>query len=282
MANEKIIKSFNLDTSDIKAAGETRKFEITGDNGAVFSLEIKNGNNYYNFQTNLFQTTETKLSDITISTGPFVGSIAFPKVAAGAQYDVFLFSESNYNTKHAEYVEVRASDNSIDINSSTGSNSNLVQKVIYQTLDVTITLASFSPNSTVTGTIGTQTITASRNKSVSKTPFSLTHTVSSTRTLTINKQPTGADVMAFVAATIGSSPINIEGEDIYPSVTNTDTVDGAVTSGDKYVMDTNVADKMAVGDKITTAVTTDTVDGVVDVEDPGSTKIVMDNNVAGK
>ena len=61
MANEKIIKSFNLDTSDIKAAGEKRKLEIAGDNGAVFSLEIKNGNNYYNFQTNLFQATETKL-----------------------------------------------------------------------------------------------------------------------------------------------------------------------------------------------------------------------------
>ena len=37
---EKIIRSFNLDTSDIKAAGEIRKFEITGDKGAVFSLEV--------------------------------------------------------------------------------------------------------------------------------------------------------------------------------------------------------------------------------------------------
>ena len=40
---EKIIRSFDLDTSDIRAAGEKRKFAITGDNGAVFSLEIKNG-----------------------------------------------------------------------------------------------------------------------------------------------------------------------------------------------------------------------------------------------
>ena len=92
MANEKIITSFSLDTSDLKAAGEKRKFEISGDNGAVFSLEIKNGTTYYNFQTNLFQATETKLSDITIGTSSYTGSIAFPKVAAGAQYDVFLFS----------------------------------------------------------------------------------------------------------------------------------------------------------------------------------------------
>ena len=98
---EKIIKSFNLDTSDIKAAGEIRKFEITGDKGAVFSLEIKNGNNYYNFQTNLFQATKTGLSNIAIGTGSYTGNITFPKVAAGVQYDVFLFSESNYNTKNA-------------------------------------------------------------------------------------------------------------------------------------------------------------------------------------
>ena len=277
---EKIIKSFNLDTSDIKAVGEKRKFEITGDNGAVFSLEIKNGNNYYNFQTNLFQATETKLSNITIGTGSYTGSITFPKVAAGVQYDVFLFSESNYNTKHAEYVEVRASDSSIDINSSTGSNSNLVQKVIYQTLDVTITLNSFSPNSTVTGISGAKTITTSRNKSVAKIPFSFIFTVTSTRTLTINKQPTGGDVLTHLTATIGLAPLNIEGEDIYPAVTNTDNINDAVTSGTRYVMHTNVADKMVVGDKITTAVTTDTVDG--GFAGVAGVKVVMDNNVAGK
>ena len=286
---EKIIKSFNLDTSDIKAAGEKRRFAITGDQGAVFSLEIKNGNNYYNFQTNLFQATETKLSNVTIGSGSYTGNITFPKVAAGAQYDVFLYCEINYNTKHAEYIEVRDSDDSININSSTGSNSNLVQKVIYQTLDVTITLNSISPNGTVTGTIGTQTITTSRNKSISKIPFSFIFTATSTRTLTINKRPTSGDIMSFVTGTIGSAPITIDGEDIYPAVSDTDTVNGAVGSGVKIVMDNNVADKMAVGDKITTAVTTDTVDGAITVAAvsikfpaPSVVKLVMDNNVADK
>jgi len=279
---QKIITSFILDTSDIKAAGETRNFEITGDNGAVFSLEIKNGTNYYNFQTNLFQATETKLSNITIGTNAYTGSVSFPKVAAGAQYDVFLFSEGNHNTRHAQYIEVRANDGSIDINSSTGSNSNLVQKVIYQTLDVTITLGGYSPNGTVTGTLGTQTITTSRNRSVGKTAFTLTNTVTSTRTLTTNKQPDENDVLIFISGTIGSAPIDIPGEDIYPAVTNTDTVDGAVdgVSTRQYVMDTNVADKMAVGDKITTAVTTDTIDGGFNMF--SGNKIVMDNNVATK
>ena len=326
MANgEKVIKSFNLDTSDIKAAGEVRTFDIFGDNSAVFSLEVVSpeiiftdatcdynndptiahdddngrievgmlvsgtgipvgatvssvtsdtsfelsasttggsvtngtltftrGKKYYNFQTNLFQTTETKLSNITIGTGSYTGNIAFPKVTVGAQYDIFLFSETNHDTRHANYVEVRANDGSIDINSSTGSNSNLVQKVIYQTLDVTITLGSFSFNSAVTGTIGTQTITASRNRSVAKTPFTLTNTVTSTRTLTINKQPTDSDIMTFFEATVGAAGINIPGEDIYPAVTAANkVVNGAVTSGTVVTMDDDFTGLWAVGDKIT-------------------------------
>tara|TARA_Y100001938_G_scaffold80472_1_gene111057 strand:+ start:12475 stop:14334 length:1860 start_codon:yes stop_codon:yes gene_type:complete len=253
MANgEKVIRDFNLDTSDIKAAGEIRTFEITGDSGAVFSLQIKNGNNYYNFQTNLFQSNKTGLTDITINKNSYTGNITFPKVAAGAQYDIFLFSETNYNTKHASYVEVRSDDGSIDINSSTGSNSNLVQKVIYQTLDVTITISGFSPNSRVTGSIEeAATITASRGKNTSKIPFTLNWDVTSTRTLTINRQPTTADILAFAEATIGD-PVNITGEDIYPTVTAANkVVNGAVTSGTNVTMDDDYTGLWAVGDRIT-------------------------------
>ena len=74
----KIIKSFNLDTSDVIEAGEARRFTITGDKNAVFSLEIREGVNYYNFQTNLFQATETKLSNISIPQGSYIGDIIFP------------------------------------------------------------------------------------------------------------------------------------------------------------------------------------------------------------
>ena len=38
----KVIRNFNLDLSDIAAAGEVRTFSITGTNGAVFSLQITN------------------------------------------------------------------------------------------------------------------------------------------------------------------------------------------------------------------------------------------------
>ena len=47
---EKTITSFELDLSSLPAAAETRLISITGDNGATFSLEVKNeDNHYYNF-----------------------------------------------------------------------------------------------------------------------------------------------------------------------------------------------------------------------------------------
>ena len=276
----KIIKGFKLDTSDIKETGERRRFTVLGDKGATFSLEIKEGVNYYNFETGLFQTAKTKLTNVSMGGDSYKGSIKFPKVAAGTQYDIYLFTENS--TKHAEYNEVRFPDNSIDINSTTGSNSNLIQKVIYQTLDVTLTLAGYSPNGTVTGTMGTQVITTSRNASAATIPFSFIVTTGTSNTLAINKQPVSSDVMAFVTATPGAIPLEIEGEDTHPAVTQTDVVDGDFSAGTTHliVMDTNVSSKMLVGDRVTIATTalTDTVDGAV----ASSKRVVMDNNVVTK
>ena len=280
----KVIKSFDLDFKDIKAAGESRRFIISGDNGATFSLEIKNEDNYYyNFQTQSFQVAKTGLINEVISGSAYNRTIKFPVVTDADQYDFYLFAIDTEDTKHSEYVEVRFDDGSLDINSSRGSNSNLMKKVIYQTLDVTITLASYSPNNTVTGTIGTQTITASRNKGASKIPISFIFTATSTRTLSINRKPTANDIMAFVTPTIGSEPIDIPGEDIYPTATTAftgDDINGAVTSGAVVRMDnTDLSAVIKVGDKITTPVTTDTVNG--DFES-GAEAITMDSAVATK
>ena len=322
----KTIKSFNLDTNDVKQAGETRAFTVLGDTGAVFSLQIKEGVNYYNFQTGLFQINETKLIDVSIVGNSYKGNISFPNAVAtdtvngavtsgvkvvmdtavastmevgdkvtgnaalnaanvtvaalnpdgdnanefslsqaiaisdgvtlsfaGAhQYDVYLFAESNFGTSHAEYVEVRSSDGAIDINSSTGSNANLVQKVIYQTLDVTITIGGYSPNDLVTGTFASTAITTSRNKSSSKIPFSFTITSTATKTLTSKKQPSGDDIMAFVSPTIGATPVNIPGEDIYPAITAADkVVNGAVSGSPAVTMDDDFTGLWAIGDRIT-------------------------------
>lgn len=245
----KVIKSFNLNTNNIRGAGENRGFTILGDNGALFSFEIKDGSNYYNFQTNLFQAAKTRLSNISIVGGVYKGDIKFPLISAGAQYDVYLTAEGE--TKHANYKEIRFPDGSMDINSTTGSNSRLVQKVIYQTLDVTVTINGYSPNGTITGANTTSaTISSSREKSTVKIPFTYNFTTTSTRTLSINKQPVSSDIMAFVTATVGATPVDIPGEDIYPTVTGTDTVNGSVSSTD-VVMDTAVASTMKVGDRVT-------------------------------
>jgi len=277
----KLITGFNLDFNDIKAAGESRLFTITGSDGAKFSLEIKNEDNYYyNFQTNLFQAAKTRLNNETIANGTFKGNIKFPLVTDADQYDVYLWAEEN--TEHIEYNKVVFADNTIDINSSTGSSSNLLQKVIYQTLDVTVTLKSFSPNGTVTGTIGAQTFTASRNKSAPKIPISFIFTATATKALTINKQPGSDDVLTFVEA-VTTYPVDIPGENIYPSVRPAftgDDINGAITSGAVVRMDnTDLSAVIAVADKITTPVMTDTVNCS---DCSSATAIIMDAAVATK
>ena len=252
MIEEKVIKNFDLDLSDIPAAGERRNFIIFGDDGAEFVLEIKDKDTgkYYNFVTSLFQATEASLEGEVVNYGKYSGSITFPAVTGSDdQYDIYLHAKPG--TKHADYTEARFGDGSLDINKSIGSNSLLMQKVIYQYTALTLTLQSFSPNTTVSGTIGNDTISVDRGKSKAKTAFSFTTTTATNAAYRILRQPVADDILAFVEPTVAADPIDLPGEDIYPAVSNTDTVDGAVSSSNRIVMDTNVADKMAVGDKVT-------------------------------
>ena len=310
------IKSFDLNTANIKTSGEKRRFTITGD--GTFSLMIKNeSDNYYNFETNKFQTANTRLANQKIN-NTYSGNINFPSapvttdVVDGAvtsgvkvvmdnnvatkmevgdrvtgnaalnaanvtvvalnpdsdnakefsmseaiaiaddavltftgsdQYDVFLFAENG--TRHANYNEFRFADNSIDINSSTGSDSLLLRKVIYQTLDVRLTLSAISPNGETlfAGTAATtQALTAQVGKNTGKIPFSIPVSAGGTHSFRIDRTPTISDVAIFVTRTIGSSPIAIEGEDVSSS-TNfrwpIDSIDG-LAAGMQVAPATNV------------------------------------------
>ena len=277
------LRDFQINTSNISASGETREITILGDVGATFSLEIFNeDNSYYNFATNKFQTTKTRLNNFTLDiSGNYTTNVVFPVVTDADKYTVYLFAENYPNTTHAPYIEARALDGSVDINASTGSNSAIIKKEIYQTLDTTITISAISPNSLTdfgSMSVTTQTITATEGQSLGTIPFSISVTSASTKAFRINNQPQPQDLITLVSRALDSTPINISTEDVYPAVTNTDTIDGAVTSGIKVVMDSNVASKMTVGDRITTALTSDTVNGNVEESD----KIIMDNAVAGK
>ena len=279
---EKVIRSFDLDLSDLPATSERRGFTISGNKGANFILEIKDNTTgyYYNFVTNVFQVASSGLEEQILG-GSYNGSITFPAVTGGDdQYDVYLYAKPG--TIHAAHSEVRFGDGSLDINNSTGSNSLMMQKVIYQYAALTLTLQGYSIGGTVPATpggYGTDTISINRGKPQVKTAFSFTTTAATNAAYRILKQPVANDVLAFIEPVVGSAPIDLPGENIYPAVSDTDTVDGATTTATKIVMDNNVADNIVVGDKITVETTdlTDTVNGTV-----SGVKIVMDSNVATK
>jgi len=277
----KIIGGLNIDLSDLPAASETRNFTIPGMVGAVFSLEVRNEDDYYyNFTTNAFQAGKARLDNIVIESGVYKNSITFPTVTDDDHYDFYLFAEQG--TEHISYSEVRFGDGTVDINSSIGSNSKLLKKIIYQYTIATLTLTTDTPTSAFSTTsVVTDTFTVSRGRSFGKTPFTISCSSASTASFRISRQPVSDDVLSYLTPTVGSAPEKLPGENEYPAVSNTDTVDGVIAGGVsnvKVVMDTNVADKMVVGDKITAAVSTDTVDGAVS----SGVKVIMDNNIAGK
>jgi len=277
----KILKSFDLDFSDLPATATSRRVVITGDNEAEFYLEITNAaGNYYNFTTGSYQAAKTSL-DAKIVGKKHFATINFPATTSATQYNIDFWAK--VGTDHADYVEARFADNSIDINSSTGSNSLLIKKIIYQYTDLTLTLSPYSPNS-----IGNiikasskvdSTITVPRFGYAGAQAFTISCEVNNgAQSYQIIKQPTENDILTFNQLTVGSAPELLPGENEYPTITNTDTVNGLVGSGIKVVMDTDVADKMVVGDKITASTSSDTVDGSVS----SGVKVVMDNNVSDK
>ena len=283
LLNDILITDFEMDLSALAAAGEVRPFTVTGDNGAVFELVIKNEDAaYYNFYTKAFQVEKSFLKKELLDNGEFVGSVEFPLVTDDDQYDISITAVGN--TQHDYYREVRFGDGSLDINSTKGSNSLLITKVIYQYVDLVLTISAYSPTAAITNTAVNDTIAVSSGIGLTEpVEFEVTVTVANDKALRIIKQPTHLDITAHVGPVIGSAPINIPGENIYPTATAAftgDDVNGA-TNGLSLAVDTDATDisaNIAVGDKITTPVTTDTVDGAVS----SGIKVVMDNNVATK
>jgi len=248
----KVITKLDLDLSDLPATSERRRFDIFGDKGAEFKLEIKDNTTgyHYNFVTNAFQAAPSSLEE-QISGNSYRGNIIFPAVTGGDdQYDIFLYAKPG--TEHVNYREFRFGDGSLDVNRSIGSDSLMMTKVIYQYSALTLTLAGYSIGTTVAGTLGTDTISINRGKPNTKTAFSFTTTAVATAAYRVLKQPTSYDVLAFVEPVVGSAPIDLPGENIYPAISNTDTTAAARdTSALAITMDSAVASKMKIGDRVT-------------------------------
>jgi len=251
------IKTLELDLSSLPEESTTRDFAVVGDTGSGFTMEVKNvAGEFYNFVSKVFQVAKAGLSDKVITGGGFRGNIVFPTVETNDQYDIFLFA-TPITTRHAEYAEARFGDGSLDINSTSGSNSLLIKKVVYQYTDVVLTLSPYSASGNVeVGSIVIDSVTAPMGSATLKVAFTTSFAVSTaTKSYSIIKQPTPNDVISFVAPTVSpiedGGALQIEGEDIYPNITGSDTTNGIVSGESIITFDTAVANTMSVGDRIT-------------------------------
>jgi len=243
-------------TKDVVNGAVTSGVKVIMDNAVAGKMAVGDrvtGNNALNSTTITVAALNPdgdNANEFSLSSAVAIADNETLSFSGDDQYDIYLYAKAG--TQHAPYSEVRFGDGTIDINSSTGSNSLLMQKVIYQYADVTLTLRAYNPTGAFTiGGLIDSSLTFSRGGNTGKIPFSLSCDSASGASFTIKKQPTSSDMLSFLLPTVGSAPEKLPGENEYPSVSDTDTVDGDVSSGIKVVMDNNVADKMKVGDRIT-------------------------------
>ena len=153
----KTITNFNINLNDINNSGEKRAFTITGDDGCYFSLKVYTPSSptvdstvkYYDFTNSTFSTTVTGLNKVQLKGGSYTNYINFPAETSGLiSYSIDLIAETvgNCRTVHTIYEEIRNLDNSININRSTGSNSNLIKKILHQDVAKTLTLSIVAPS----------------------------------------------------------------------------------------------------------------------------------------
>tara|TARA_R100000664_G_C2749610_1_gene136970 strand:+ start:775 stop:2043 length:1269 start_codon:yes stop_codon:yes gene_type:complete len=78
-------------TKTINRTGGKRNITLSGNPGAKFELYVKQGSNYYSFDTNSFQTVEKILKNQTIpSNGVYVKEVILPEVTSDTSYDFYI------------------------------------------------------------------------------------------------------------------------------------------------------------------------------------------------
>ena len=165
---EKIITSLNIDTTDVKYQGEARYLTVNAQEGAYFSVEVFDDSattNYYNFDTNLFSTTRPKLKIIKFSSQSYRLKINFAAHTGSLKkYTINIIARTvdNVKTIHAPFKEVRFANNTIDLNSSTGSDSEVLTKILYQDAAKSLYLSCVAPSlyATSSNTIAATTSSA--------------------------------------------------------------------------------------------------------------------------
>jgi hypothetical protein len=94
----------------ISRLGETRKITLNGTPNSKFEIYIKQGSNYYNFDTDNFQTAIKTLKTEIPSNGIFERNVVIPTVTSDTSYDFFVRplegTTINIGTTHEQKIGV--------------------------------------------------------------------------------------------------------------------------------------------------------------------------------
>ena len=226
---ENKVKNISVDTTDVSVFGENRSFSITTDAGAILSIEIYEGNNYYNFKNKLFENKSNRLEKVE-SNGTYNFSVKFPNNEGGSlkTYYLNIYAETAFNikTKHADHIEAVFPDGTIDLNNSVGSKSDIVQKILYQDTVKGMRLSCVAPSLYLTSTSTVNGATSSSNRIVvdGQTLADNAHLYA------IGDKVTGTGIAASVHAIITKiDPDNDNANEFEISVTDSATNDDTLT-----------------------------------------------------
>ena len=156
----KKIKNIQFNKQVLRSSAEILTCRVNGENGAVFSLQIKDSstpNKFYNFKTSAFTntfTSENTLKNETILGDFYETTIKIPASSAGNEYRFLLFAESIFDTQ------------------TEGANSFFIKKDITQEADVTVRFSTASDKSAVNiaNYVGLGTFVGSTSGSANQTP----------------------------------------------------------------------------------------------------------------
>ena len=101
----KKVNGIILNKNKLKSTANLLGYKITGEVGAVFSLQVKDSsspNKFYNFKTKAFTntfTSENTLSNIVLDNTVYSGQIKIPAASSGASYRFLVFAEPIFNTE---------------------------------------------------------------------------------------------------------------------------------------------------------------------------------------
>jgi len=149
---ERTINSIEVDYRDIPPEGGLKIITVKGSAGFVFSIEVYEGAraSYYNFKTKLWTTTPYKKTNVQAASGTYSEKILFPAQSSLKTMTINVYAETveNIKTQHAKFTGKRFEDGSLDLNMSSGSDSNIVTKTLYQDVIKNLTLSTFAPSKT--------------------------------------------------------------------------------------------------------------------------------------